>query len=82
MMKIKIQFLFRPPKVRIIDEAVYPKQKPLKQIVKYTTKIPITVDPINHNKIAKIRFFFIELNSKVISFTEFSSFKLFIKDEM
>ena len=44
------------PNVNIIDDIVYPKQKPLNKIIKYTITIPITVEPINHSDITKLKF--------------------------
>lgn len=49
------------PSVATILEILYPKQKPLKHTVPYTTNIPTTVSPANHNNNARVRFFFIEL---------------------
>ena len=56
----------------MIEEIVYPKQKPLKQIVIYTIDIPITVDPINHKNIASTQFFLSE------SFNNSNSFILLL----
>lgn len=54
------------PSVAIMLDTLYPRQKPLKHIIPYTTKIPITVSPANHNNNARNRFFFIELKNNFI----------------
>lgn len=50
----------------IIDAIVYPRQNPLKQIIKYTNIIPITVEPVIHNNKLNPTFSFMEVlsNSK------------------
>ena len=48
-MLLQIIFRFPIPSVAIIDDIVYPKQKPLYIMIPYTIGIPITVDPTNHN---------------------------------
>ncbi len=52
---------FLNPNVAITLDILYPRQNPLKHIVPYTTNIPITVSPANHNNNARNRFLFIEL---------------------
>ena len=39
---------FNVPNASIMHDIVYPKEKPLNATIKYTTGIPMTVDPINH----------------------------------
>ena len=46
---------FAVPKVVIMQDIVYPKEKPLNITIKYTIGIPITVEPINHIIIAVIK---------------------------
>jgi len=56
------------PNVKIIDDIVYPKQKPLNKIIKYTITIPITVEPINHSDNTNIKFLKAEsLNKSIVS---------------
>ncbi len=62
---IKIPPLFAPS-VAIILDILYPRQNPLKHIVPYTTKTPITVSPENHNNNARNRFFLTELKKSLI----------------
>ena len=70
------------PHVSIIDDIVYPKQNPLKHIVKYTIDIPITVEPINHKKTASTQFLLIESFNNANSFILLSSFKLLINEDI
>ena len=40
---------FHVPNAKMIVEIVYPNENPLYTIIPYTTGIPITTHPINHN---------------------------------
>lgn len=69
--------LFRIPKVAILEDNVYPKQKPLYAIVPYTIGIPITVEPTNQRIIANKKLEIIaSFNIFVLSICTLS-FKLF-----
>ena len=70
---------FPVPSTYISADIVYPKQKPLKHTIKYTSSNPITVEPISHKSVATIILFFIESCNVCSSFISLFSFNAVIE---